>query len=310
MESISDLASTLDATASSDPALKSGGGGGSSDAARIAEVKAWLASQFESAGRELPEFEYTPRSVAHLHALASLSQARTRAASIVAADLRLKASEYRAQAARIREILERVGLAQEQLSPSAIASALVVANVANLLNIRDTEMSSFVVGMGDLSLRKEDVEEKRAKVQKESKVLLEYTRRAIAKLNDLKKTLAKFENEVAMHEAQMLQWQKNLAILDSKERQYMLQHSNYKAILNRVGYTAEINHGVLMEMAEHRKELEKKTKPILDTLRSYQDLPPDKALAALAIEDRKRQYAAAEKYLEEVLHSALTTPEL
>jgi len=36
----------------------------------------------------------------------------------------------------------------------------------------------------------------------------------------------------------------------------------------------------------------------------------DKALAQLAIEDKKRQYAAAEKYLEEVLHSALTTPEL
>ncbi|KAJ7976671.1 HAUS augmin-like complex subunit 1 [Quillaja saponaria] len=40
-------------------------------------------------------------------------------------------------------------------------------------------------------------------------------------------------------------------------------------------------------MDEHRKDLEKKTKPILDTLRSYQDLPPDKALAALAIEDKK-----------------------
>ncbi|XP_042397681.1 AUGMIN subunit 1-like isoform X2 [Zingiber officinale] len=164
--------------------------------------------------------------------------------------------------------------------------------------------------MGDLSLRKADVEERRAKVQKESKVLLEYTRKAIAKLNDLKKTLAKFENEVGMHEAQMLQWQTNLAILDSKERQYMLQLNNYKAILNRVGYTSDINHGVLMEMAEHKKDLEKKTKPILDTLRSYQDLPPDKALAALAIEDKKRQYAAAEKYLEEVLQSALTTSEI
>ncbi|GMP82854.1 hypothetical protein CsSME_00036984 [Camellia sinensis var. sinensis] len=62
-------------------------------------------------------------------------------------------------------------------------------------------------------------------------------------------------------------------------------------------------------MAEHRKELEKKTKPILDTLRSYQDLPPDKPLAALAIEDKKRQYAAAEKCLEDVLQSALSTTE-
>lgn len=47
-----------------------------------------------------------------------------------------------------------------------------------------------------------------------------------------------------------------------------------QAMLNRVGYAPEISHGVLVEMAEHRKELEKKTKPILDTLRSYQDLPP------------------------------------
>ncbi|MQL79161.1 hypothetical protein Taro_011592 [Colocasia esculenta] len=78
-----------------------------------------------------------------------------------------------------------------------------------------------------------------------------------------------------------------------------------QALLQRVGYTSDINHGVLMEMAEHKKDLEKKTKPILDTLRSYQDLPPDKALAALAIEDKRRQYAAAEKYLEDVLHSAL-----
>ncbi|KAG6496793.1 AUGMIN subunit 1-like isoform X1 [Zingiber officinale] len=307
MDTMGDLTAALDASPTSDPTSKSAM---ANDASRMAEVKAWLLCQFEAAGRNVPAFEFTPRVVAHLHSMASLSQVRSRAASIVADDLRLKASEYRAEAVRIREILERVGLSREQLSPGAIGSAQIVAGVANLLNIRDTEMSSFLVAMGDLSLRKADVEERRAKVQKESKVLLEYTRKAIAKLNDLKKTLAKFENEVGMHEAQMLQWQTNLAILDSKERQYMLQLNNYKAILNRVGYTSDINHGVLMEMAEHKKDLEKKTKPILDTLRSYQDLPPDKALAALAIEDKKRQYAAAEKYLEEVLQSALTTSEI
>lgn len=35
----------------------------------------------------------------------------------------------------------------------------------------------------------------------------------------------------------------------------------------------------------------------------------DKALAALAIEDKKRQYAAAEKQLEDVLQSALASSE-
>ncbi|CAN4118530.1 unnamed protein product [Withania somnifera] len=232
------------------------------DANRIAEVKAWLTSQFDAAGKDVPDFEYTPRSINELHKIATLSQAKTQAAVIVASDYHQKAAEYRSQAARIREILESVGLAPE---------------------------------MADLSLQKTAVEEKRAKVQHESKVLLEI--------------LSQLEDDITPCEAQMEKWKTNLAIMESKERQYLQEYGYYKAVLNRVGYTPEISHGVLVEMAEHKKDLEKKTKPILDTLRSYQDLPPDKALAALAIEDKKRQYAAAEKYLEDVLQSALASPE-
>ncbi|OAY40253.1 AUGMIN subunit 1 [Manihot esculenta] len=296
---MSDIISPVDAPVTE---AKSG-----TDAARIAEVKVWLSSQFDAAGKDVPEFEYTPRSIAHLYNLATVSQAKTQAANILANDFRQKATEYRAQAARIREILENVGLAQESLPSNVVGSAQVLANVANLLNIRDTELNSFLVAMGDISLRKTAVEEKRAKAQKESKILLDYTRKAIARLTYLKRTLAQLEDDVAPCEAQMENWKTNLAVMASKERQYLQQYSNYKALLNRVGYKPEISHGLLVEMAEHRKDLEKKTKPILDTLRSYQDLPPDKALAALAIEDKKRQYAAAEKYLEDVLQSALAT---
>ncbi|PWA76582.1 hypothetical protein CTI12_AA233510 [Artemisia annua] len=283
---------------------------GSFDTSRINEVKTWLASQFDAAGKDyVPDFEYTPRTISHLHNLATVSQQKTQAATIIANDFRLKAAEYRSQAARIREILENVGLAQEGLPANVVASSQVLANVSNLLNIRDTELSSFLVAMGDVSLRKTGVEDKRAKVQKESKILLDYTRKAIARLTYLKRTLAQLEDDVAPCEAQMESWKTNLSIMVSKERQYLQQYSNYKAMLNRVGYTPEISHGMLVEMAEHRKDLDKKTKPILDTLRSYQDLPPDKALAALAIEDKKRQYNAAEKYLEDVLQSALSTSE-
>ncbi|KAK4485501.1 hypothetical protein RD792_008143 [Penstemon davidsonii] len=285
-----------------EPSKNSGSSG--FDAGRIAEVKAWLVSQFDAVGKDVPDFEYTPRSIAHLHNIATLSQAKTQSATIVANDFRQKASEYRSQAARIREILEHVGLVQESLPSNVVSSSQVLANVANLLNIRDTELT-----MADLSLRKTAVEEKRAKVQQESKELLDYTRKAIARLTYLKRTLGQLEDDIAPCEAQMEHWNTNLAIMDSKERQYLQQYSNYKALLNRVGYSPEISHGVLVEMAEHRKELEKKTKPILDTLRSYQDLPPDKALAALAIEDKKLQYAAAEKHLEDVLQSAFASSE-
>ncbi|KAK3123073.1 hypothetical protein QOZ80_8AG0623460 [Eleusine coracana subsp. coracana] len=296
-----------------------------SSSAAVAEVNAWLSSLAAEAGggtgaggrgggaaAELSLGpDPTPRGVAYLRALASASQARSRAAGIAAAGLRAQAAEYRAEAARLRETLERAGLARDALPPPAAAAARAVASVANLLAIRDTEMSSFVVASADLSLRRAEVEEKREKVHKESKALLDYTRKAITKLTELKKMLEKFKNDVEKQQTeQMTDWQTKLVMMDSKERQYILQVSNYKAMLNRVGYTPEINHGVLMEMAEHKKDLERKTKPIADTLRSYQDLPPDKALAALAIEDKKRQYAAAEKYLEDVLQSALTTPGL
>lgn len=46
-------------------------------------------------------------------------------------------------AARIREILEHVGLAQESLPSNVVSSTQVLANVANLLNIRDTELSRW-----------------------------------------------------------------------------------------------------------------------------------------------------------------------
>ncbi|RCV29441.1 hypothetical protein SETIT_6G013900v2 [Setaria italica] len=296
-----------------------------SSSAAVAEVNAWLASLAAEAGSggaavgrggagggAAAELSLgpdpTPRGVAYLRALAAASQARSQAAGIAAAGLRAQALEYRAEAARLREALERAGLARDALPPPAAAAARAVAAVGNLLAIRDTEMSSFVVASADLSLRRAEVEEKRDKVHKESKALLDYTRKAINKLTELKKMLEKFKNDVEKQQAeQMTDWQTKLVMMDSKERQYILQVSNYKAMLNRVGYTPEINHGVLMEMAEHKKDLERKTKPIADTLRSYQDLPPDKALAALAIEDKKRQYAAAEKYLEDVLQSALTT---
>ena len=44
-------------------------------------------------------------------------------------------------AARVREILESAGMAQESLPSNVVSLAQVLANVANLLNIRDTELS-------------------------------------------------------------------------------------------------------------------------------------------------------------------------
>lgn len=48
-------------------------------------------------------------------------------------------------AARIRETLECSGLSQENLSQSGVMSANTLANVANLLDLKDTESTRFVM---------------------------------------------------------------------------------------------------------------------------------------------------------------------
>lgn len=86
-----------DSVSGSDPSGSSESKGSGFDPTRIQEVKAWLLTQFDAVGKDVPEFEYTPRSIAHLHNIASVSQAKTQAAGIVANDFRQKAAEYRSQ---------------------------------------------------------------------------------------------------------------------------------------------------------------------------------------------------------------------
>ncbi|EFH47048.1 hypothetical protein ARALYDRAFT_916383 [Arabidopsis lyrata subsp. lyrata] len=68
-------------------------------------------------------------------------------------------------------------------------------------------------------------------------------------------------------------------------------------LLNCVGYSPKISHRELVEMAEHRKELEKMAKPVLDTLRSYQDLPPFHVNDQAAIEMVKGRRSNIQKKL-------------
>ncbi|XAR62678.1 hypothetical protein NMG60_11017525 [Bertholletia excelsa] len=162
---------------------------------------------------------------------------------------------------------------------------------------------SFLLASAGLVLRKE----KWIQVKRESKALLDLTRKAITRLIYLKKTLQQMEDGLSPCKAQMEKWERNLELMDAKQRQYTQQLANFKELLNRVGYTPEIRHGALVEMAEEKGELEEETAPIFETLRSYKDLPPDKGLAILAIGNKEKEYAAAEQYLEDLLQSLTAT---
>lgn len=277
---------------------------GTFDPAHVAEVTSWLKLVFEAAGKNVPEFEYTPRTITHLYHLAKTSQSRTQAAATVGEDARLRAAQYRSEVSRLSEVLHCAGISQGSISQVGLGLAQSIAALADALDLKDTEDSSFLVAVADLSLKRIEIEQKRSRAQGDSLMLLDNTRKAISRLTYLRRTLSQLEEEAMNRDASMAQWQINLRMMASKERQYLLQLANYKAMVDRVGCTPEIQHGSLMRLVERKDELDRQMKPILDTLRSYQDLPPDKALAELAIEDKRREYEEAEKYLEEALNTS------
>jgi hypothetical protein len=68
-----------------------------------------------------------------------------------------------------------------------LVGSMVILSASVFLISLKWWLCSFVVASADLWLRRAEVEEKRDKVHKESKALLDYTRKAITKLTELKK---------------------------------------------------------------------------------------------------------------------------
>ncbi|GAQ83910.1 hypothetical protein KFL_001680050 [Klebsormidium nitens] len=272
------------------------------DGQQFWEVKQWLEETFSAAGRETPQFEVTARTVAELHRLSQLSKRRTRAVEIVVADLQDMSLDFRNESSREVELLDMAGIAPESFSQAGMTSLRALAGTANHLDLRDAETSSYLLAMADLALETARLDERQRATRREAEELRERTRKGIARLAQLKRALAELERGEESHRAPMKTWNEYMQVMISKDRQYTQQLVNYKAVLTRAGYTPEINHGTLLQAAQKNQELVKQTQPLLETLRSYQDLPPDKALAELAVEEKKRQLEATERRLEDAIH--------
>lgn len=92
-------------------------------------------------------------------------------------------------------------------------------------------MCSYLLAMADLSLETARIEERQRRTKRESEELLERTRKGIAKLAQLKRTLSELEREEEAHRGPMQTWNEYMQIMISKDRQYTQQLVNYKVSL-------------------------------------------------------------------------------
>jgi hypothetical protein len=102
---------------------------------------------------------------------------------------------------------------------------------AELTEALSNPTCSYLLAMADLSLETARIEERQRRTKRESEELLERTRKGIAKLAQLKRTLSELEREEESHRGPMQTWNEYMQIMISKDRQYTQQLVNYKVSL-------------------------------------------------------------------------------
>eukprot|EP00897_Mesotaenium_endlicherianum_P009717 jgi/Mesen1/8774/ME000524S08068 len=268
------------------------------DTQRYEGLWSWLKDAYGAIGKDVPEHALSQTNLEELHKRAILSGQSTEATKIVTADYIETTREHQNEALRVGELVEAVGLSERELSEQGQKDVKQLARLANTLDLPDTELSSYMVGLVALSQRRAQVEERRAQAGKMLKQLRQRNQTALSLYAQLRRVLEESEDGAVHQEQEMQQWERNLQVLGLKQDQYTKQVAILQAKLERDRYSPEISHGQLTRLSEQLKEVQRKARPVEEMLLSYEGLPPDKELAKLAIEEKKREIVEAQQRLD------------
>ncbi|XP_070541976.1 HAUS augmin-like complex subunit 1 [Ptychodera flava] len=260
---------------------------------RHRKVQAWLDEVF--AGSSVPPYEINTRTIDILTDLMKKNEARDRETEILIEDLNQKALEYHVEAVRLASILQSIGLSSANLSKSGSLSLSTLANISQMLELKDGSMSSYLLGLTELSRDLTETSEARLQEKYMADQLLAKTQNARIKSSYLKKHLQKLEEQAEHQEPDLKKKSQNAGFLQTKARQYKdkLQHSQEQ--LNISGVDATIYHHNLEKKAEELKQLKKQLAPLRLKLDTYHQLPANPALAQVQIEEAKRELASLER---------------
>eukprot|EP00850_Spirogloea_muscicola_P024527 SM000993S25179 [mRNA] locus=s993:149:1381:+ [translate_table: standard] len=206
---------------------------------------------------------------------------------------------------RLEAVLEQVALRPEDLSSTGRANVTELAKVAAILGLPDARTASFVAGMSGVALRAAANDGAMARLSAASDDLLARTRAALARLAALNRTMARLEEAANAQREAATAWRQLGSVMDAKDAQYQAQAAVYQEKVAAAGYRPGLSHRALLAAADERERLMAAIAPLRERLRNYQDVPPDKVLAQSMVEARRRELAAAEQRLEDLLAESL-----
>nr|XP_022329932.1 HAUS augmin-like complex subunit 1 isoform X1 [Crassostrea virginica] len=256
---------------------------------RHEEVHTWLEKVF--AGDDIPEFELNATSLSILYNLMKCNQHADRDTQLLVEDAQQKAEEYNMEARRCEGILKRMNLSVGSLSQAGVISLRVIANLALILEVRDTSDTSFLLAMRHLEDEIYKVEEARRKEEKNLEMLMDKIKMAMVKQSHLKKAMDVLEQKAACQQPETEKRTKDIHFIRSKAKEYKDKIHQMQTTLQTLKVDPSIYHNSLVKTSKELEKMQEELSPLQAKLQTYSSLPPDLSSIKVKIEELKVKLA-------------------
>ncbi|XP_048735531.2 HAUS augmin-like complex subunit 1 isoform X2 [Ostrea edulis] len=260
--------------------------------AKHEEVQTWLEKVF--AGDDIPEFELNSMSLSLLHNLMKCNEHADKDAQFLVDDYRQKAEEYNIEARRCEGILKKMNLSIASLSQAGVISLRVIANLALILQVKDTSDTSFLLAMQHLDNELYKVEEAKRKEERNMQILTDKIKTAMLKQSHLKKAMDVLEQKAACQQPESEKRTKDIHFIHSKAKEYKDKIKQMQTTLLKLKVDPSIYHSSLVKSSKELEKLQLELSPLQTKLQTYSSLPPDLSCIKVKIEELKVKLADLE----------------
>ncbi|CAG8627820.1 7075_t:CDS:2, partial [Funneliformis caledonium] len=240
-------------------------------------IDSWLKSHFKD--KTIPLFERNHEVASALYELALFNKQQDAMTEIIINRQKAQAVEYRAEAKRIKEILDTVGISKVDLSKNGAQALKTLSSLATILALAQLNLDTLrVERKNNVIVRSTDSMETQiqaAKLRNE-------------KLNTLLSNLRCRWNSKEQQKLQ--EWKKNTQLLSEKGKEYQ----NRLSILERKYNDMNVKEGGLRfkdlkEKEDNVNALDHEIRSKTSKLKTYKIMPANLTLAKLKLEEAKQE---------------------
>ncbi|NXT58557.1 HAUS1 protein, partial [Pluvianellus socialis] len=213
------------------------------------QVTLWLKKIYGY--QPISQYELNARTVDTLYKLLERNEARDRDVSLLIADMKEKATEYKAEAKYTERLLaESLGLSLASLSSKGTSYVDALVNSAMTLETKDTSLASFFSAINDMTSEIYATESKNREMELELTNLRKKIAAALNLEDRLQKDLKKTKQLMEVQKARNDRRSHNFKFLKDKSIDFKIRIRTAQEQLLATGLDQSLTHESLVNLSE------------------------------------------------------------